>query len=153
MQAGLVLGSVLAVSFALATYQATAALSWVVDVGAILLALSAARACRDRVEEGRMSFGAVWWYTIMLHLYSGMVAGVFKFAFLRFLRPGYLGEVLDQTGRLLAQSGASADAIAQTMAEAAELFTPGQFALCSIMGTVLTGAIIGLPIALIVKRN
>lgn len=153
MRAGLIVGLTLAVKFITSAYPATSMFSFVFDLAVIYLAYKAVTNCRDSLNDGVISFGAAWWYVLMLYLYSAMVAGVVKFGFLRLVNRTYLDDLRVAVLELMQRVGYSAELIEQSMAGAADLFQPGNFVLYSVMGDLFTGAFVGIFIALIAKRK
>ena len=153
MLRGLTLGAIFAVNYVLSTFQSTAFVTWGIEILIIYYVYKCSVDCREKVLEGVVSYGAAWWYVVKLFLYSSMVAGVFKYVYLKFIRPNYLTEMLGAMKEVFKQMKLGSSVMEESMASAQQLLTPENMALYSIVGDVILGVFLGLIIAGIVKRD
>ncbi|MCQ2329848.1 MAG: DUF4199 domain-containing protein, partial [Paludibacteraceae bacterium] len=82
-----------------------------------------------------------------------MVAGVFKYVYLKFLRPGYLDEMQQLVMRTFEQMHIDSSTQEQVISTLDQTLTPENIALYSVMGDVMLGFLVGLVVAAIVRRD
>lgn len=153
MRSGLTLGAIFAVNYVLSTFPAVSFFSWVIELFILWLVYKITVKCRDEVLGGVISYGSALWFNVQLFLYSAMVAGVFKYVYLKFLRPGYLDEMQQLVMRTFEQMHIDSSTQEQVISTLDQTLTPENIALYSVMGDVMLGFLVGLVVAAIVRRD
>ena len=153
MERGLGLGVLFAANFIVSTMSAIAFISWGLEVVILWITYKNGVRCREEIMEGERSFGAGWWFTIQLFLYSAMVAGMCRFVYLQWLNPGALvamGETMSQTFEQMRVAGV---AMQETEALMKELLQPINMALYSMVSDMIWGVVIGLVMGLVLRKK
>jgi len=97
-----------------------------------------------------MSYGAALWFIVQLFLYSSMVAGVFKYVYLKWIHPEYLTELSGAMKEVMQQMKMPMD---DSVAVVNDILTPENMAIYSVGGDVMLGLIVGLVMAFVLKRT
>lgn len=153
MRSGLILGAVFATNYVLSTYPAVSFFSWIIELFILWLVYKMTVKCRDEVLGGVISYGSALWFNVQLFLYSAMVAGVFKYVYLKFLRPGFLGELREKLVVSFDNLPIDDATREQVLSSLDQTLIPENIALYSVMGDVILGFLVGLVVAAIVRRD
>ncbi|MGL4779414.1 MAG: DUF4199 domain-containing protein [Bacteroidales bacterium] len=95
-------------------------------------------------------FGQLYSFTVFLFLFSAMIVAIAQYVYMQYINPTFLSQVTDASMNLMTQLGKADDYKAAIDAQGA--ITPIKYAVMNIYINMLYGAIIGLPIALIVNK-
>lgn len=151
MRQGLVMGCMFTANFVVSTMPSIALISWLIQGTILWYAYHSGVKCRQEILEGEMSYGAGLWFVIQLFLYSSMVAGVFKYIYLKWIDTGYLAELMT-TMKALVDTGTMP--ITQEEADLMmEVLTPENMAIYSIAADTMIGFVLGLVLAMFLKRS
>jgi len=150
MRQGLILGCVFAVNFVAGTMPSIAFISWVVELVILWYVYKCGVKCREEIMEGEMSYGAGVWFILQLFLYSSMVAGVFKYIYLKWIDSKYLAELRVSMEELFRTAKMPMDEATAVMND---LLTPESMALYSIGADAMLGLFVGLLMSVILKRS
>lgn len=151
MRQGLVMGCMFAANFVVSTMPSIAFISWLIQGTILWYAYHSGVKCRQEIMEGEMSYGAGLWYVIQLFLYSSMVAGVFKYLYLKWIDTSYLTELMTAMKELV-----STGKMPVTQEEAdlmMEVLTPENMAIYSVAADTMIGFALGLVLAMFLKRS
>jgi len=150
MRQGLALGCLFAVNFVSSTIPSIAFFTWFVEGLILWCVYRSGVRCRDNIMEGEMSYGAALWFIVQLFLYSSMVAGVFKYVYLKWIHPEYLTELSGAMKEVMQQMKMPMD---DSVAVVNDILTPENMAIYSVGGDVMLGLIVGLVMAFVLKRT
>lgn len=151
MRQGLMLGCLFAGSFIVSTVLSMALISWLIQGVILWYVYRSGVKCREEILGGEMSYGMGLWYITQLFLYSSMLAGVFKYVYLKWINTGYLIE-LDATMEDVIK--AAKMTITSEEAEMMQkMLTPENMAIYPIAFDVMIGFVIGLVLAMVLKRT
>lgn len=157
MKSGLVFGTAFAVSFFVSmSASANPAVSYMnlaIYAGVLVEMFRSAMKCRDEVLEGEMRFGTAWWYIVQLFMFSSMIAGVWKYFYLRVLHQDALEKLSAQVMQTMEEAKMDAAMIEEMSNGMAELMQPANFVLYSVMTDVMIGVAVGFIFAFFLKKN
>jgi hypothetical protein len=118
---------------------------------------SRVRHFRDDSLQGTISFLRGWAYTILMFFYGGLLLALALWAYLTYMDQGYLMKSIhealsvSETAEAIKQMGMS-DQIEQSLAMMGEM-RPIDMALNMLTTTIMTGAVLGMPIAAVLRKN
>lgn len=120
-------------------------------------AASRLRHFRDVAREGTISFRRGYAYTVFTFFYAGLLLSAALFVYFNFIDNGYLlgkfSEVMNsEQGRRLIQGYGMADQMRESMSELAKM-RPIDYALNMLTVNIMSGVVLGLPIAAIMQRT
>ena len=112
---------------------------------------------RDDGLDGSMSFLRGWAYVILMFFYGGLLFALVQYAYLTYMDHGYIlttiTDVLSapENAEMMKQLG-MADQVNESL-HLLGTMRPIDFALDMLTTLIMAGAVLGLPIAAIVKRT
>jgi hypothetical protein len=120
-------------------------------------AASRLRHFRDYAREGLITFRRGYAYTVMSFFYAGLLMAAAVYVYFEFMDNGYLlgvySSVMDsEEGRRLLEMSGMKEQMTQGLQELYEM-RPIDFAANILTAIIMTGFILGLPIAAILKRD
>ena len=112
---------------------------------------------RDEAREGIISFRRGYAYTIFTYFYAGLLLAAVLYVYFAFIDGGYLIAKLTEAmtsdaGRQAMQSYGMADQLEDSLHELAEM-RPIDFALNMLTINIMTGCLLGVPIAALMQRK
>jgi hypothetical protein len=120
-------------------------------------AASRLRHFRDYGREGSISFGRGYVYMVLTFFYAGLLMAAVLYAYFAFIDKGYLAgkftEMMNSTeGQQALQAYGMADQMKEALREMSEL-RPIDYALNMLTFNIMTGMLLGLPIAAFMQRQ
>jgi hypothetical protein len=118
---------------------------------------SRVRHFRDNGLEGTISFMRGWVYTIMMFFYGGLLLALALWAYLTYMDQGFLMKSIQEalttpeTAEAIKQLDMGAQ-IEESLALMGEM-RPIDMALNMLTTTIMSGVVLGLPIAAVIKRS
>ncbi len=112
---------------------------------------------RDNAREGIISFGRGYAYTVLTFFYAGLLMAVAMFVYFNFIDNGYLlgkfTEMLSrEENRQMLKMYGMTDEVNQGLKDLAEL-RPIDYALNMLTVNIMTGFLLGVPIAALMQRQ
>ncbi|MBR1547940.1 MAG: DUF4199 domain-containing protein [Prevotella sp.] len=112
---------------------------------------------RDYARQGLISFGRGYAFTVLTFFYAGLLLAAALFVYFTFLDNGYLLGQFTQImntdeGQQLMQMYGISEQVSQSLSEMSEM-RPIDFALNMLSVNIMTGLLLGLPIAAMMQRR
>lgn len=122
-----------------------------------LFAASRLRKFRDGAREGTISFGRGYAYTILMFFYAALLFAIAQYVYFQFIDNGYLMnclvEMIDsEQNRQVIQAYGLSEALNDSLKQMAET-RPIDYAVNYLTLNIMLGAVLGLPIAAVVKKG
>ena len=112
---------------------------------------------RDEALLGKISFRRAWFYVALMFGYGGLLFALAQYAYLAYLDQGYMLMVITEmlstaeTAELINQMGMT-DQISESL-HVLQNTRPIDFALNMLMTVVLSGTMLGMPIAAVMQKK
>ena len=139
------------------TYPMLGMAAMVFIFGSPFFAASRLRHFRDYAREGIISFSRSYAYTVLIFFYAGILFAVAVFLYFAFLDHGFLLSKIMETvqsteGRQMIQMYGMEKDVNDSLKTLSEL-RPIDYALNMLTINIITGFILGLPIAALMQKN
>ena len=153
MQNGLILGGIFSLNFLLSTSKSSPLIFITYFIAALIVSMLYRFSIKFRdVEcEGVITYGRAFSYIILLFFYAALISTVVKYIFFRFINPGYLETMFQDTMKMMEtlKFPMTSAEIDQTES----MFKPLSFSLLYIWSNIIMGTLVGLIMATFVKKT
>jgi len=137
--------------------QPGSSMSWV--TGLISVAIFAAvlviavKYHRDQELGGYITFGRSFGLSMLTVLIMAVLGAIFTYVYMAFIDPSMADQMLEMTREQYESMGMSEEQIEQSLSMAKTFMQPHWAALMGILGNLFFGAIVGLIISAVMKKN
>ena len=153
MQNGLILGGIFSLNFLLSTSKSSPLifLTYFIAFFIVTIIYRFSIKFRNVEYEGIITYGRAFTYIILLFFYAALISTVVKYIFFRFVNPGYLETMFQDTMKMMEtlKFPMTSAEIDQTES----MFKPLSFSLLYIWSDVIMGTFVALIMAAFVKKN
>jgi hypothetical protein len=153
MQNGLIMGVIFSINFLLSASKILplVVITYAIAVTIVFLIYRYTIRFRDLECNGEISYGRAFSYIILLFFYAALISTAVKYIFFRFINPGFLDTMFQDTMKMMQVMKMSMNnaEIDQTQ----KMFTPLSFSMLYIWSNVIMGVIVGLIMAVFVKKD
>jgi len=108
---------------------------------------------RDEELGGYISFGRAFGLSMLTVLIMAVLGAIFTYVYMAFIDPGMTERLIEMTREQYENMGMSEEQIEQSLGMAKTFMEPHWAALFGILGNLVFGAIVGLIISAIMKKN
>ncbi len=110
---------------------------------------------RNKHTNGFMTYGKAFSSCFWIGLFAGIIASVYMFVFAQFIHPGFVQELLDQVRTNMATSNPNLteEQVEQALAMSAKFMSPVMMTIWALVMYAGSSAIIGLILAIFLKKN
>ncbi|MCI5080714.1 MAG: DUF4199 domain-containing protein [Saprospiraceae bacterium] len=126
-------------------------INWVIMGGAFFMAV---RHHRDEELGGSITFGRGFQVGFLASLVIAVITAIWTFVFFSFIAPDVLSTIVDASKeQMIEQQGMSAGDAEEAMGMVGWMFTAPMMTVFASIGTIITGVIISLIVAAIMKKD
>ena len=129
--------------------QALASLTYVLIIGALIMAMREFRTQND----GFMSYGQGLGLGALTSGISGLISSIYSVFYMTFIDSGIMERMADVTRAKLEEQGIADEQIDQQIEMIQKFQTPGFLFIFGLIGTIFMGFIFSLVIAAVLKKN
>lgn len=153
MQNGLILGGVFSLNFLLSTSKSSPLIFITYFIAALIVSMLYRFSIKFRDDEceGVITYGRAFSYIILLFFYAALISTVVKYFFFRFINPGYLETMFQDTMKMM--ETLKFQMTSAEIDQTESMFKPLSFSLLYIWSNIIMGTLVGLVMAAFVKKN
>ncbi len=118
-------------------------------IGAVVLGI---RAHRDQELGGFISFGRAFLVGFAVAIIMAVLNAAFSYLYMAVIDPGYLEQLMEDMTVMYERLGLSEDQIEEAMAQVEQRMDPGKNLVTTIITLAVSGAVVSLICALIMKK-
>ncbi len=153
MTNGLILGILFSANFLLSVSKSVplTLLSYVVMIYILVFTFQSAKRFRDKESEGYITFWKSFSFILLSFFFAALISSIVKYFYFKFINPEYLSMLLNESMKAIETFKLPITSDAYDQMEA--MMKPATFSLQFVWMNVFFGAIVGLIMSPIIKRE